>query len=112
MLLEHVIHDVVVEKMYEILCSGFQLSGHIKMNDECLFGRAVKYNKGNCEVKQVWVFSMTEKSSGKIIALPVIDRTKDTLISLIKKYIKKGSTIYSDSRSAYQGLNDLEGFIL
>ena len=103
------IRDVMVEKMHEILCSGFQLSGHIEI-DESLFGRAAKYNKGTREVKQVWVFGMNEKSSGKIIALPVLDRTKDTLISIIKKYIKKGSSIYSDGWSAYQGLNDLEEF--
>ena len=46
------IRDIMLEKMHEIVCSGFQLSGHIEI-DESLLGRAAKYNKGTREVKQV-----------------------------------------------------------
>ena len=76
--------------------------------DESLFGRKVKYHRGNPHVGcKVWVFGIVERSTDRLIMYPVAERTEDLLISLIEKHVEKGSTIFSDGWSAYCNLNEL-----
>jgi transposase-like protein len=76
--------------------------------DESLFGRSVKYNRGNGSFGlRVWVFGMVEVSTKRILLFPVEKRDAQTLIGIIQTYVERGSTIYSDAWLAYQGLNDL-----
>ncbi|MCG7867879.1 MAG: IS1595 family transposase [Candidatus Thiodiazotropha taylori] len=83
------------------------LSGEIEI-DESLFGRRVKYHRGNPNVGvKVWVFGLVERSSNTIILYPVNDRTEATLVPLIQRHVAEGSTIYSDGWSAYCDLNNL-----
>ena len=53
----------------------------------------------------MWVFGMLERESNRIILYPVNDRKKETLIPLIRKHVKVGSTIYSDGWSAHCDMN-------
>ena len=41
----------------------------------------------------------------KCILIPFEDRTVDTLVKLVKQYIKRGTTIISDCGRAYSSLN-------
>ena len=83
------------------------LSGEVEI-DESLFGRKMKYHRGNPRPGlRVWIFGMVERQSNTVILYPVGDRTKDTLIPLIKRHVAPGSTIYSDGWSAYCDLNSI-----
>ena len=83
-----------------------KISGEIEI-DESLFGRRVKYHRGNPNVGvKVWVFGMVERSSNSIILYPVNDRSEETLLPLIERHVEKGSSIYSDGWSAYWDLNN------
>lgn len=78
--------------------------------DESLFGRKYKYHRGNPNKgTKVWIFGIIERSSNRIILYPVDKRDRDTLVPIIKKHVKPGSTIYSDGWAAYSTLN-AEGF--
>ena len=96
--------EVIWNKIYKnpmILCGEIQI-------DESLFGRKVKYHKGNAtKGMRVWIFGMIEVNSNKLIIYPVKDRTKETLIPLIERHVAKGSTIYSDSWASYMTLNEI-----
>lgn len=67
-------------------------------------------------LSQVWLFGGIERESKKKFIVPLIDedsaplrRDKETLVPLIKKYIRPGTTVYSDSWRAYNSLN-VEGY--
>ena len=62
--------------------------------DESKFGKR-KYNRGR-KVDGCWVFGGIERVGKKCFFEIVEDRSAETLIPLIKKYIKKGSIIHSD----------------
>lgn len=62
--------------------------------DETKLGKR-KYNRGH-HVEGQWVFGGVERGSGKCFMVPVEDRSRSTLMALIKRYIRPGSTIISD----------------
>ena len=76
--------------------------------DESLFGRRVKYHKGNPNKgMKVWIFGLVDREANNVILYPVSDRTRETLLPLIQRHVAPGSTIYSDGWSAYFNLNDV-----
>jgi len=79
-------------------------AGVIVEIDETLLVRR-KYNRGR-QLSQVWVFGGIERVTKKKFIVPLLgtDRSADTLIPLIKKYIKPNSVIYSDGWAAYRNL--------
>ena len=50
-----------------------------------------------------------ERRSNKVLLWPVDDRSQETLVPLIKRYVEPGTRIYSDGWEAYRNLN-AEGF--
>ena len=77
------------------------MSGEIEI-DESLFGRKIKYHRGNHRPGlRIWIFGMVEQKSKQIILYPVSDCTKETLIPLIQRHFAPGSTIYSDGWTVY-----------
>ena len=98
------IFKVYVHNLYE---SSFQLDGEIEI-DESLFGHKCKFHRGNPRTGlKVWVFGMVQRATNKILLFPVMRRTSEILLPLISKYIKAGSTIYSDGWSSHCQLNEL-----
>ena len=71
--------------------------------DESKFGKR-KYHKGH-RVEGQWVFGGREKyNKKKFFMIPVHNRKQNTLIPIIKKWIKPGSIIHSDCWKAYNKL--------
>jgi len=68
--------------------------GHIVEIDESKFGRR-KYHRGH-KVEGQWVFGGYERETGKCFMIPVENRTAETLLAIIKDWIKPGTTIISD----------------
>ena len=62
--------------------------------DESKFGRR-KYYRGH-HVEGQWVFGGIERESGRSFLAAVNSRDRETLWTLIKKYIEPGTTIISD----------------
>ena len=55
--------------------------------DESLFGRKVKYNKGQPRGHRIWIFGIAERASNKIILYPVDNRNAETLVPLTEACI-------------------------
>lgn len=81
--------------------------GKIVEIDESKFGKR-KYQRGKW-VEGRWVFGGIERGTDNCFMLVVEDRSRNTLLSVIKDYIKPGTTIISDCWKAYDCLED-EGF--
>lgn len=86
--------------------NGVKFSGIVEI-DESLFGKKVKYHKGNPSGMKIWIFGLLERSTNRIKLFPVDDRKKETLLKLIMNNVEMGSTIYSDGWSAYKTLTTM-----
>lgn len=75
--------------------------------DESKFGKR-KYHKGH-RVEGQWVFGGVERGSGRVFLVAVHDRCEETLLSVIKEWIKPGTSVYSDCWKSYDCLTD-EGY--
>ena len=83
-----------------------RIGGEIEI-DESLFGRRVKFHRGNPNKGlKVWIFGLIDRGTNTVILYPVSDRTEATLLPIIQRHVIPGSTIYSDGWSAYYNLND------
>ena len=82
--------------------------GEVVEVDESKFGKR-KYNRGR-SVDGVWVFGGIDRRTRECFLIPVKDRTADTLIPLIKQYIRPGTTIMTDCWKSYSTLQE-EGYI-
>lgn len=71
--------------------------------DESKVGKR-KYHRGHI-VEGQWVFGGIEEGSRKCFVVAVEDRSEKTLIPLIQRWIKPGTTIISDSWKGYINLN-------
>lgn len=78
--------------------------------DESKFAKR-KYNVGH-RVKGGWVFGGRERDNKKkVFMVPVEDRSAETLLSIIRKWIAPGSIIWSDCWKSYSRIPDLpEGY--
>lgn len=79
--------------------------GEVVEIDESKFFKR-KYNKGRVLSAQQegWVFGGIQRSTKECFMVRVKDRSKETLLPLIRKYIKPGTTIISDEWKAYSQL--------
>lgn len=77
--------------------------GRVVEIDESVFGRR-KYNRGK-RVNGQWIFGMIERESGRVILIPVENRSRETLLPIIKKWILPGSLIISDCWKPYDILS-------
>ncbi len=98
------------ERVYQIIrqrlawdCErGSPLRGEIEA-DESYFGGHRKGPRGRGAAGKVAVFGLL-KRRGKVYTRPVPDVTRATLRAVIQQKVPKGSTIYSDQLSVYDGL--------
>lgn len=68
--------------------------GHTVEIDESKFGKR-KHHRGH-RVEGQWVFGGYERETGNCFMIPVENRTANTLLEIIKDWIKPGTTIISD----------------
>ncbi|XP_026825347.1 uncharacterized protein LOC113561918 [Ooceraea biroi] len=71
--------------------------------DEAKIGKR-KYNRGRI-IDGKWIFGGIERNTRKIFLVPVRDRTKETLLQVIKQWIRPGTTVMSDCWKSYNCLN-------
>ncbi|XP_020905726.2 uncharacterized protein LOC110243911, partial [Exaiptasia diaphana] len=76
--------------------------GKIVQIDESKIGKR-KYHRGHM-VEGQWVFGGIEEDSRKCFIVAVENRTEETLLALIKKWIKPGTLIVSDCWKGYINL--------
>ena len=72
-----------------------------------------KYNVGRCNNhQQCWAFGIADTSTkpATLICIRVEDRTKETLLALITRHVKRGSIIHSDCWRAYNDIAILPGY--
>ena len=62
-----------------------------------------KYYRGK-HVKGQWVFGGVERDTGNCFLVPVEDRKADTLIDLIRQWIRPRTIIYSDCWAGYKDI--------
>ena len=84
-----------------VMLGGF---GIIVEIDESMFGKR-KYNRGSRR-DGVWVFGMVERGTNRCFLIPVENRTKKTLVDIIRRWVRPGSIIMSDGWSSYKCLKD------
>ncbi|KAK2723226.1 hypothetical protein QYM36_001787 [Artemia franciscana] len=81
--------------------------------DPCAIIISTLFLMGGRPLSQVWVFGRIEMVSKRKFIIPVLDggetlrRDKETLITLIQRYIRPGSIIVSIYWAAYSSLSDL-----
>lgn len=86
---------------YNILLGG---EGMVVEMDESKFGRC-KYNKGR-PVEGVWVVGAVERSpQRKIVLIPVRHRDGRTHETIVQKYIRPGTIVYTDCWRGYQNIS-------
>lgn len=54
-----------------------------------------------------WIIGLLERDTGKVVFLPVPDRSSDSLISIIQEYIPAHSLVFTDDWGSYRSLNSL-----
>ena len=69
-----------------------------------MFGKR-KINRGRRR-DGVWVFGMVERGTNRCFLIPVENITKDTLVEIIKRWVRPGSIIIADGWSSYKCLKD------
>lgn len=83
--------------------------GVVVQIDECKLGRS-KYDRGRRSVaERCWVFGMVD-ANGELHLELVPNRSKETLVTILRRVVKRGSIIHSDEWKGYSGLA-LHGFI-
>lgn len=97
------IRDVLFHWCLEYQSAQLGGPGEIVEVDEAKFGHT-KYHRGR-KVKGQWVFGGYERGSKRIFIEPVKDRTTETLLEIIHRRVKPGTTIISDCWPSYNCLS-------
>ncbi|XP_019862099.1 PREDICTED: uncharacterized protein LOC109590640 [Amphimedon queenslandica] len=95
------------------ICADYFLSnptviggpGSVIEIDKSKFGKR-KYNRGRY-VDGHWVFGGIERGTSNCFMVAVADRSAATLLPIIYKYVRPGSTIISDQWRAYSSLSSV-----
>lgn len=77
--------------------------GEVVEIDEAKFGKR-KYNRGK-RVKGNWVLGGVERGSGRSFLVPVKDRSRKTLVRLIRRWVRPGTQIITDCWKSYDRLS-------
>ncbi len=90
------------EAIYDSSMANPRLSGRLEP-DEAMFGGHRKGRRGWGAEGKTLVFGIC-KRNGQVMTFPVHDRKCDTLMELIKRRTRKGSSYYTDDYTAYASL--------
>lgn len=86
--------------------------GVICQIDESLFSHKVKAHRGRGPREQVWVFGIVDTSKTPAVGyMEVVERRNaETLLPIINRVVRAGSTIHSDEWAAYSSISSRLGF--
>ncbi len=93
---------------------GGMLSGEVEVDEVYIGGKEKnkhewkKLHEGRGAVGKQAVVGLRERATGRTVAMPVGDTKKETLQGTIKQHVKKGSSVYTEEATAYQGLAGYE----
>ena len=92
----------IVLDYYENQMNYILLENEVEIDESHLF-REKKSSAPHRHYKlsSVWIFGAKQRNSSKFFIIALKNRKEETLIPLIRKHIKIGATIYSDSFSVY-----------
>ena len=92
----------IVMEYYISKLDSILLDGEVEIDESHLFKEKASYapHRGYA-LSAVWLFGICKRGTKDFIIFPVTNRTESNLLKVIFKYIKVGSTIYSDSFSCY-----------
>ena len=108
-IIKNALHEEV-----EASLDSFQIGGvgmTVQADESHVFKR--KNNVGRILVftEHGWLFGMVEDTpNGKLFLSMVKQRDKETLLGIIKKHVRRGTTIFTDSWKGYLGLSSC-GFL-
>ena len=77
----------------------------VEVDETCVF--KAKYNRGRRFRRHVWLFGGIERGSGRCFLSIVKRRDASTLLRLVAKYIRPGTTVISDCWRAYNSVSAL-----
>ena len=100
-------HDIC---SWSLLRSPLSLGGIGKkvQIDESVISKR-KYHKGR-KIKEKWVFGLYNVERKVGVLEFVKNRKKETLLPIIKKYVKPGTEIHSDQWKAYKKIPEIDVF--
>lgn len=81
-----------------------KLSGTIEV-DEAFISKADWHRWGSRNIRKTPVLGLIERG-GKVIAISMENRRRETVIPIIEHYVEKGSTVYTDGFYAYKKLSE------
>jgi transposase-like protein len=73
-----------------------KLAGDVEI-DESMFGRKVKYHRGQPRGHKIWIVGMAERETNFLKLFPVDNRSEETLMSLVKEHMQEGSKVHTDA---------------
>ena len=81
-------------------------TGIICAIDESCFSHKQKYHRGRAPEREIWVFGIVDTSfkPARAYLQIVDDRTQETLLPIIHRVCRVGTTIFSDSWAAYRNI--------
>lgn len=83
---------------------SLKLSGVVEI-DECFIAKNHQWRKyGQIKTRKLPVIGLMERGSKKLITVVLLDRKRDTIEDVVRKYVVSGSTIYTDGHLSYVGL--------
>ena len=84
--------------------------GVVVQIDESLFCHKPKNHHGRATTNEVWVFILCDTSQSPALGVMCIvpDRTAQTLLPIIRRHVRTGTTIYSDQWAAYNRVQQLQ----
>jgi transposase-like protein len=88
-----------------------ELEGPTVEIDETYFGGVRKYGRGRPmrgDKKKTPIVAIVQRG-GKIVARVIPDVTGASLLGMVRKHVKPGSTIYTDELKSYQGISTMRG---
>jgi len=92
----------LVYDYYDEVLSSILLCGEVEIDETHLF-REKKSSAPHRRYKysSVWLFGAKQRKSSNFFLIPLKNRKEENLIPIIRKHIKLGTTIYTDSFSVY-----------
>lgn len=102
----------MMHKLRDVMGSDFKLMGSVEIDETYIHPNTFKRSSARKKYGRTGrrqgmiIFGMMERN-GRVKMIPVPSSGTRVLLPLINRYIKKGSTIYSDEWGAYRTLNKI-----